>query len=178
MYGWIGDKIDDLNPVLFVDSDFASCRLTRKSTSGGAIVLGSHLLKHWAKTQPTIALSSGEAELAAVVKGSTELLGIRAIFDDFRLEEVDELMVESDATAALGIVKREGLGKVRHLAVADLWVQQRAKKRDILYRKVKGQDNPSDLLTKHKAPTALKYLLSRVDTAIWGGRARLAPVRT
>ena len=32
------------------------------------------------------------------------------------------LTLKSDATAAIGITQREGLGKVRHLATADLWV--------------------------------------------------------
>ncbi len=40
-------------PVLsvFTDSDFAGCVATRRSTSGGAVLLGGHLLKHWASTQ-------------------------------------------------------------------------------------------------------------------------------
>ena len=45
------------------DSDHAGCIRTRKSTSGGMMRWGSHVLKWWSKTQPTIALSSGEAEL-------------------------------------------------------------------------------------------------------------------
>ena len=35
----------------FVDTDFAGCVLTRKSTSGGVCVRGSHLIKHWSNTQ-------------------------------------------------------------------------------------------------------------------------------
>ena len=32
------------------DSDYAGCRRTRKSTSGGAMMMGSHLIKSWATT--------------------------------------------------------------------------------------------------------------------------------
>ena len=46
---------------VFVDSTWASCRRTRKSTSGGAAVWGRHTIKTWAKTQCLIAKSSGEA---------------------------------------------------------------------------------------------------------------------
>ena len=35
-----------------------------------------------------------------------------------------QLKVHSDASAALGIVRRSGLGKVRHLHVQELWVQE------------------------------------------------------
>ena len=69
--------------TIFVDSNFAGCSRTRKSTSGGVIRWGSGVLKTWSKTQATIALSSGEAELAAVVKGATEILGVKAVLADF-----------------------------------------------------------------------------------------------
>ena len=59
------DKID-----VYTDTDWAGCARTRKSTSGGCIMLGKHTIKHWSSTQPTISLSSGEAEFYGVVRGS------------------------------------------------------------------------------------------------------------
>ena len=59
-----------------------------------------------------------------------------------------DLVIKSDAIVAIGIVKRQGLGRVRHLAVADLWVQQRAKQGEVLYKKLDGKRNTSDMLTK------------------------------
>ena len=46
-----------------VDTDFAGCLITRRSTSGGLARRGGHLIKHWSATQPTVSLSSAEAEL-------------------------------------------------------------------------------------------------------------------
>jgi hypothetical protein len=63
----------------FSDSDFAGCVASRLSTSGGAALLGTHLLKHWASTQKKITLSSGEAELGAVVKSFSEVLGLQSV---------------------------------------------------------------------------------------------------
>ena len=48
---------------VFCDTDFAGCPATRRSTSGGCALYGTHLLKHWSSTQKAITLSSGEAEL-------------------------------------------------------------------------------------------------------------------
>ena len=78
------------------------------------------MLKSWAKTLPVIAMSSGEAELMSVVKGTTEALGLQAVLQDFGIEV--GIDIRSDATAAIGMVGRLGLGKIRHLAVSDLWV--------------------------------------------------------
>ena len=83
------------------------------------------MLKAWSKTLSTLALSSGESELAAMAKGSAEGLGLQAILQDFGINVKVE--VHSDATAAIGIASRQGLGRIRHIAVADLWVQQKLK---------------------------------------------------
>ena len=92
---------------------------------------GGCVLKWWSKTQPTIALSSGEAELAALVRATSEGLGMKSIMEEFGFKV--QLKVKSDAIAAIGIVKRQGLGRVRHLAVADLWIQQRAKEGSVRF---------------------------------------------
>ena len=69
--------------VGFVDSDFAGCARTRKSTAGGCIMWGGHMIESWAKTLPVLALSSGEAELMAVVRGAIELKGVMSLMRDF-----------------------------------------------------------------------------------------------
>ena len=53
----------------YVDSDWAACRSTGRSTSGGALTLGYHTIKTWSTTQAVVAMSSGEAELYALTKG-------------------------------------------------------------------------------------------------------------
>ena len=41
----------------WTDTDYAGCRVTRKSTSGGVVMLGKHMVKSWSSTQGNIALS-------------------------------------------------------------------------------------------------------------------------
>ena len=64
---------------IFTDSDWAGDVESRKSTSGGVVMIGDHLIGHWSRTQATIALSSDEAELNASVKGASEGLGRRQL---------------------------------------------------------------------------------------------------
>ena len=52
-----------------VDSDFAGCAQTRRSTSGGIVVYHVHCVRHWSVTQTTLSLSSGESELHGISKG-------------------------------------------------------------------------------------------------------------
>ena len=71
------DEISDL--CVAVDSDWAGCRKTRKSTSGGCMMIGRHLLRAWSSTQPSIAMSSAEAEYYALVEGATRSLGLQSM---------------------------------------------------------------------------------------------------
>ena len=132
---------------VYVDSNWAACRRSRKSTSGGVAVLGSHIIKSWSKTQAVIAKSSGEAELYGVVRGSTEGLGLITLCSD--LGSVVACRIHVDASAAKGIVEREGLGKLRHIDVDILWLQEQQARARLPLHKIEGSKNPADLMTKH-----------------------------
>ena len=159
--------------VVYVDTDFAGCHVTRRSTSGGAACHGAHLIKHWSTTQSTVALSSAEAELTGISKGAAQGLGLQTIARDLGIEL--SLKVMSDATAAIGISRRRGLGKVRHLATADLWIQDRIRKGDFKLEKVLGADNQSDMLTKHVDRMLLSKHMAKLGLFCEEGRAESAP---
>ena len=131
----------------YSDSDWAGCKRTSKSTSGGAIMLGGHCLKSWSSTQKSITLSSGEAELVAAVKMCTEVIGIIQLARDWGVELEGRIYV--DSSAAIGVAKRRGNGKLRHVRVGLLWIQERIEDGDLAMEKVLGTNNPADLMTKN-----------------------------
>ena len=83
-------------------------------------------------------MSSGEAELYGVVKGASEALGMQSIAADLGIDAT--VHVRTDSSAAVGICARTGIGRVRHLATGQLWVQERIR-------------NHAFKLFKHEAPT-------------------------
>ena len=105
------------------------------------------MVKSWSKTQALVALSSGESELYASLKASAETLGIISMLVDFGLVMAGE--VWGDASAALGIINRNGFGKTRHIQTGLLWIQQVSAQKRISYGKVLGQNNPADFFTKY-----------------------------
>ena len=64
-----------------------------------------------------------------MVRGGSMGLGINAIARDSGLSF--KFIVKPDASAAKGISSRRGLGKVRHIDVSPLWLQDRVSKGDI-----------------------------------------------
>ena len=111
VYTYPQQTVDDVD--VYTDTDWAGCVKTRKSTSGGCLMLGSHAIKHWSSTQSSVALSSGEAGFAGVIRGAGQGLGYQALLCDFGMST--SLRVWTDSSAAIGICNRQGLGKIRHL---------------------------------------------------------------
>ena len=68
--------------VTYTGTDFVGCPRTRRSTNGGAVMRGSHLLKHFSKTQKVVTLSSAEAELGGIVHGAAEGMGVQSVASD------------------------------------------------------------------------------------------------
>ncbi len=158
----------------YSDTDWAGCPRTRRSTSGGCLMLGQHLIKSWSTTQVPISLSSGEAEFYGVVKASSVALGYQAMMEDLGLRMA--VRVWTDSTATMGICGRRGLGKLRHIDTQCLWIQQKVRRKDIELRKIRGEMNPADLFTKHlPGEDKIKSLVKLLSCEFRGGRAATAP---
>jgi hypothetical protein len=157
----------------FTDSDWAGCLKSAKSTSGGVVCIGEHTIKTYSKQQKVVALSSAEAELYAMVLASAETMAVQAYAADLGLQLGGELY--TDSSAALGIAKRAGIGKVRHLRTQGLWVQEVRVSGRISYKKVLGEKNPADLLTKYMTADLSKRHLDAIAAAFVAGRAESAP---
>ena len=85
------------------------------------------------------------------------------------------LDIRTDATAAICVCKRRSLGKIRHLATADLWVQDKLKTKKITLSKIHGPANPADILTKHVDRRVLETHLRTLSMMADHGRAASAP---
>ena len=164
----------DAGLSVYVDTDFAGCYVTRKLTSGGVFYRGAHMVKHRSTTQKCITWSSGEAELSGVVKGLAEGLGAQALAADMGLA----LSVDADSSAAIGICRRNGIGRVRHLAVGQLWVQAHMKADAFALYTVWGERNPADFCTKHLARPVMDRLLALTGGIREPGWAATAPLAT
>ena len=131
-----------------VDSDWGGGR-GRKSTSGGVWMLGGHCIKTWSASQGPHALSSAEAELYGMVEGVTRAKGLRALAYELGFRGLKNVVkLGTDSSAAKSFVNRRGLGKMRHLDIRDLWLQEEVEKGRLEVGKIRGDQNPADLMTK------------------------------
>ena len=85
------------------------------------------------------------------------------------------LHVHSDATAALGIARRRGLGKLRHLDVEYRWVQEQVRNKKVHLHKVQGSGNPADVFTTYVEHPVMSKALQFMNLKSEDGRAASAP---
>ena len=159
----------------YSDSDWAGCRRTARSTTGGVLMRGSHCVRSFSVTQKRVTLSSAEAELCAAVKVAAELIGIVQLAEGLGMaDRAGDASVGSvfvDSSAALGVISRRGNGKLRHIRVGQLWVQQLSEDGDVKFAKVAGSESPADLLTKNLAVAGVNSILNFLNMRHEGGRA-------
>ena len=106
-----------------------------------------------------------------MTRGSAQGLGIMTLLEDSRIPTA-----VADGGAAIGIVRRAGLGKLRHLNVRYLWLQDHVKREAIGLQKIAGAENPADLVTKYFNADTMRKHLGRLGVRTSGGRARSVPV--
>jgi hypothetical protein len=85
------------------------------------------------------------------------------------------VIIKMDASAATGIANRKGLGKVRHIEVNQLWIQDRIAKGDIAVCKVNGKENLADILMKHVNSEDIRVHFFKTGQSIQAGRHEIAP---
>ena len=83
----------------------------------------------------------------ALVKATSEAIGLQQLAASWAIECTVEVFV--DSSAALAVTSRKGNGKLRHVRIGHLWVQQLSDAEEVCFRKVRGDSNPADLMTKY-----------------------------
>ena len=129
------------------DTDHAGCKQTRRSTSAGITMHGSHAISAYSYTQKVVSTSSGESEFYGMFRASSRVIGLKTMCEDFGLKR--EAHLWADASAGIGIANRRGVGKVKHLHTQALWLQERVGNKEVFLHKERGTENPADLPTKH-----------------------------
>ena len=81
------------NVHAFSDSDWAGCRVSAKSTSGGVLMRGRHCLRLYSVTQKNITLSSAEAELVALVRCTSEAIGMSQLAQGWGISLEAEILL-------------------------------------------------------------------------------------
>ena len=160
--------------VAIVDASWASGR-DHRSTSGGTLWLDGYLLGQWSRTQPVVAQSTCEAELLALNTGAAEAKLIQSVLAEMNVDTT--IKVCSDSSSAVLVTTKRGLGRMRHMHVRQLWLQDEVKEGRISIEHLPGEVNVADLLTKPLPTARFEMLTANLGVELEGDKeALVAPI--
>ena len=154
------DTISNRHVQMMVDSDWATDKVDRRSTSAGVALLGGCTILSYNRTQGSPALSSAEAEGYALGSGACEGLFICSVAKELSVDL--KQVVHSDSTATISQHSKLGLGRMKHVELRFMFVKDLVKREKLSLCKILGTDNPADLGTKMLDVATHRYLCNLV----------------
>jgi len=134
----------------FVDSDYAGDVTDRKSMSGFIIKLGSASCIWGSKKQPTVALSTCEAEYHALTMSAKEIIWIRRVLQEVGFEVHNPTSMNSDNQCGIDWATSDKCPSTRakHIDVQVHYIRDLCEEGTIDIPYVPSEDNDADIFTK------------------------------
>ena len=142
---------------------WAGCHKTRRSTSGSLVQVLDCSVIHTSRTQATVALSSGEAELYAIGQGINEALFVKNIILEAEFDRKVNIATYTGSTAGKSMATRFGVGKrTKHVELRYFYMQNLISAGMLQLRKIHTSAIPADVFTKYNSAEILGNLIGKL----------------
>ncbi|KAJ9535272.1 hypothetical protein OSB04_un001631 [Centaurea solstitialis] len=148
--------------IAYSDSDFAGCKIDRKSTTGGCHLLGGKLVSWTSKKQNSVSTSTAEAEYVAAGICCAQVLWLRNQLQDYDIQ-LSKIPIYCDNTSAIAIANNPVLhSKTKHIEVRYHFIRDHVMNGDIELHFVPTEYQLADLFTKPLDVTRFNMLISEL----------------
>lgn len=148
----------------FSDADWGQNRQDRRSVSGYAFLLADGIISWSSKRQPTVALSTMEAEYLALAHACKEALWLRALITELGMPPPAPTDICTDNTAAISFAHDHQFhARSKHIDIRHHFVRDHITAGDIRTPHCSSEDNCADILTKSLARTKHENQLSLIN---------------
>ncbi|GJZ16208.1 hypothetical protein Tco_0551885 [Tanacetum coccineum] len=146
----------------FSDADYAGCKDTFKSTSGGAQFLGEKLVSWSSKKQDCTALSTAEAEYVSLSVCCAQVLWMRTQLTDYGFH-FNKIPIYCDSKSAIAIsCNPVQHSRTKHIVVRYHFIKEHVEMGTIELYFVKTDYQLADLFTKALPVDRFNYLVRRL----------------
>jgi hypothetical protein len=147
--GLIFRKNGHLNIEGYCDSDWASCSDDRKSTSGYCMFVGGNLVSWKSKKQTVVVRSTAEAEYRVMALSVTEMLWLRALLFELKMNQGTQMKLWCDNKSAISIANNPVQhDRTKHIEIDRFFIKEKLNSRLLELGHVSTKDQAADCLTK------------------------------
>jgi len=131
------------------DSDWAGDQDTRRSTTAYIFMVNGSPVSWTSKLQPTVALSSVEAEYMAASSAAQEAVHLRNILHALGETQAEPTIIKSDNKGSIQLTENpEHLNRTKHIDVRVHFVRQLCLNKVVKFKYISTNENLADMLTK------------------------------
>jgi hypothetical protein len=150
----------------YCDADYAGDLDTRRSTTGYVFVLNGGAVSWSSRLQPTVAVSTAEAEYMSAASATKEALWLRKLFSAFGVD-VSPVQMLCDNQAAIKLVKHPIASmRSKHIDVQHHFVRERCAMGQVVFEYCTTDEMVADCMTKSLPLAKLKQCCSGMGVGV------------
>ena len=135
--------------ISYTDADWAGDASDRRSTSGYMFSLGSAAVAWSSKKQPTVALSSTEAEYRGATVATCEAIWLQCLLRDLRIEVPTPILIYCDNMSNIHLAKNPVFhARMKHIEVHYHFMREQVLSCEVALRYVQTDRQVADIFTK------------------------------
>ena len=144
-----GNEDKSLLVHAFADADYGGDLETRRSTTGYVFMAFGGPIAWKSRRQPTVALSTTEAEYMATSDATRQAMWIRQILQDLDFDQKQPLVIYNDNTGSVALSRNPvHHDRTKHIAIRHHFIREQVELGTVEILHIPSGENIADILTK------------------------------
>lgn len=132
----------------FSDSDWAADLDLRRSTTGYLFTIYGGAISWCTKRQPTIVLSTTEAEYMAMVSAIQEAKWLKTFLKEIFTEKTSKITIYGDKSGALLVLKNNSFSsRTKHVDIKMRFIKEKLDANEVSLKYMPTAEMPANILT-------------------------------
>src|SRR3954447_3482679 len=145
----LGSTDESLKLIGYCDANWGNDISTRRSTTGYLFYLSGGVISWSSKRQPTVALSSTEAEYMAITHATKEAIWLRSLMNELGYDQSTPTLIFEDNQSCIALAKNPvHHARTKHIDIQHHFIREKVKSREIELEYISTNKMIADALTK------------------------------